>query len=96
MFNILGIMFCGVGLGFLLRRKHAVKREANRLIMPVIFVLLFAMGISVGANKDVMQNLSTLGIEALIITVGAVVGSLVAAKVVYNVFFKNRDATDEK
>lgn len=88
MFGILGIMFCGIGIGFILRRKPMVKGRVERLIMPVIYLLLFTMGISVGANQDVMQNISTLGVEALIITLGAVAGSIIAALIVFRLFFK--------
>lgn len=88
MFYILGVMFCGVGLGFLLRGRSNVKRLAERATMPVIYLLLFAMGVSVGANKNVMENLSSLGVEALIVTLGAVVGSITAALVTYKLFFR--------
>ena len=47
--------------------------------MVLIWVLLFLLGIEVGGNESIIRNLSTLGIEALLLTMGAVLGSILAA-----------------
>ena len=92
MFVIIGIMFAGVLCGWLLRRKPWLNCAASRLTMPLIFLLLFVMGVGVGGNGNVMDNLAGLGGKALLITLGAVAGSLVAGKLVYRFFFRDGGA----
>lgn len=72
-----------MGLGFALRRKFNFINMCQRALMPIIYLLLLVMGVVVGANREIMNNLSSIGLKALVITVGAVVGSLIAAKLCY-------------
>ena len=88
MFTVLSIMFAGIAIGWLLRRQVSIRKIANHLILPVICLLLATMGASIGANKQVMQNLSSLGFQAIWITTGALAGSIFMAWIVYLQFFK--------
>ncbi len=88
MFTILTIMFAGILCGRLTRRYPDIRRTAGRLLLPVICLLLLAMGVGIGANTQVMHHLSTLGLQALIITVGAVAGTILCAWIVYTRFFR--------
>ncbi len=73
MFTIVGIMLIGVLVGYLLRTK---KLSWIQLIITFfIWLLLFLLGVDVGGNPAIINNLHTLGIEAIYITVGAVLGS---------------------
>ena len=59
----------------------------QKLINYAIFLLLFLLGITVGANGDVMNNLDSIGLEALLITLAAIAGSVLCAWGVYRFFF---------
>lgn len=89
MLTVFFIMLLGVGVGVLVRKVSVFKRT-NKIITLVIYVLLFLLGKEVGADERVLSSLSTLGIQALVITLGAVLGSALCAKFVYQYFF-NRD-----
>ena len=52
--------------------------------------LLFLLGISVGANESIVNNLTTLGGQALLIASAGTLGSVLAAWGVYHFFFKER------
>lgn len=80
-------MLCGVALGYKLRHKRF--KFVSSAIMGFIFLLLFFLGVSVGSNAEIMDNLATIGTDALIITLGAVTGSCLAALAIYKFFFKN-------
>ncbi len=56
--------------------------------MVTIYMLLFFLGIDIGANKTIINNLSTLGLQALAIALAATLGTCLAALFVYKVFFK--------
>ena len=73
MFIIIGIMLSGMLIGYLLRSKRLTW--IHKIITFLIWLLLFLLGIDVGDNKAIMNGLHTLGLEALTITLAAVIGS---------------------
>ena len=74
---VIGIMLTGMLLGFLLRNKRL--SWIHKIITLLIWVLLFLLGIDVGGNEAIIKGLHTLGLEALIITLAAVTGSILCA-----------------
>ncbi|MCD8471324.1 MAG: lysine exporter LysO family protein [Parabacteroides chartae] len=50
--------------------------------------MLFLLGISVGNNEAIVNNLPEIGGKAFLIAVSATLGSLICAWVVYRYFFK--------
>lgn len=87
MFTVLGLIFCGIFAGYILRKVSCLQ-HLSKGISITIYLLLFFLGISVGANNEVISNLPTLGGNALFISTMAVAGSCIAAKFVYMLFFK--------
>lgn len=77
MFIIIGIMLTGMLLGYLLRSKRL--SWIHKIITLLIWILLFLLGIDVGGNESIIKGLHTLGLEAVIITVAAVIGSTLCA-----------------
>lgn len=74
---VIALMLGGVGTGYLLRRCNT--RPVGRIITILIWLLLFLLGTEVGGNPDIINGLGTLGVEALLITLFAVLGSSLAA-----------------
>lgn len=77
MLTIVFIMLCGIGCGYLLRRRKL--RFVPRLITVMIWALLFLLGIEVGANERIVTHLTKLGVEALWLTAASLLGSLLLA-----------------
>lgn len=79
-------------MGFLLRKSKIVK-HIGKLLNIVIMILLFFLGVSVGNNEQVINNIAIIGVDALILTFGGLFGSLLFAKMIYKRFFvkTNRD-----
>lgn len=77
MFTVIGIMFVGIGLGYLMR--HQALPWINKTITYLIWLLLFLLGIEVGHNEQIIRSLPTLGMEAFVIAVVCVLGSCLAA-----------------
>jgi len=80
MLTIILFFLLGAGLGFLLRKQEGMAIWVEKLTQAVVCALMVVLGISVGANPQVMQNLGSLGLQALALTVGAVAGSIVVVK----------------
>lgn len=89
MFTVIGIMFGGIAVGYLLRNVE-ILQKVGKPISYTILLLLFLLGITVGANPDIVNNLTTLGWQAFLIAAAGTLGSVLAAWGVYNFFFKER------
>lgn len=87
MFIVFGIMITGIVAGYFLRRIPNIT-YIGKLITAFIFMLLLFLGISVGKNEVIIFNLSTIGVQALIITLAAIMGSVFLSWIVYKRFFK--------
>lgn len=93
MFSILAVMFIGVAVGYLIRRWPVVKYISTTTMLTILLLLLF-LGEEVGSNSLLMQNLFSLGGQALLIAVAGVAGSVTAAALVYKYVYKNRSRSD--
>lgn len=85
MLIVISLMVAGIVLGYLLRARKL--KFIQRAITIAIFVLLFLLGLSVGTNDRIMNHLDTIGLDALIITAGAVIGSALCAWGIYKFYF---------
>lgn len=61
------------------RNRHRTDKLAfvQKALMPVVYILVLIMGLRMGVNEQVTSNLGTIGVQSLIITVFAVVGSMI-------------------
>lgn len=87
MFNILFIMLTGVVLGYLCRNARFVKL-AGRGISLTVVLMLFILGLSVGSNAAIVRNLGSFGWQAALLALSGSLGSVLAAWLVFNLFFK--------
>ncbi len=83
-------MTIGIALGFFISKNENFIKINDKLVTWAIYLLLFLLGIDVGTNKDIINNIHTIGLQAIVITIGAILGSLVCAYIVYKLFFKNK------
>ena len=98
MIEILVIMAAGMVIGYLLRQKQAVFAVIDRIVMGIIFLLLFVLGISVGLNETVVSSIHIIGIKAVVLTLGAVMGSVSCCWLAWKLFFTesfSKEVTDE-
>lgn len=91
MFIFILIMVLGAFIGYMLRQFPEV-RKVHSLIHVVVCVLLFLLGLSIGLNKLIINNLSYFCGQAAVISSLSILGSLLASCMVYNMFFKKGGA----
>jgi uncharacterized membrane protein YbjE (DUF340 family) len=94
MFVVLLFMFAGIIFGYLLRKWK--MSFANRIILTLIWLLLFLLGVEVGANDQVVRHFHKLGYEAFLIAVFATLGSVIGAKILWHFHSRNRKDQLEK
>lgn len=80
MFKILGILAAGAICGLLTlwicgRRQPP---SAERVLSPLVWLMLFAFGAGIGRNPDIISNLPTLGATAAMLGIMALAGSVLA------------------
>ncbi len=77
MFIVIACMLAGVVFGYLFR--HSKIHFIYTLILIIIWLLLFLLGMEVGANPTVVSQFGTLGFEAFLLAVSGTLGSVLAA-----------------
>ncbi len=88
MLTVVAIMFCGIGVGWLLR--HRRLSFISRVITVLIWVLLLCLGIEVGMNPQVISRLTDLGVEAVVMCLAGMAGSLTLAWALWRVVLKKK------
>ncbi len=86
MFTIIGLMLTGMLVGYLLRKQNL--RKIHQVITVLIWLLLFILGIEVGSNEQIIKGLHTIGLEAVILTLGGTLGSVIAAWALWKVLYR--------
>ena len=89
MFTVIAILFAGIAMGYLCRNKDL--RYIPKLISLAIMLLLFLLGIAVGNNNEILSNLNTLGMEALLLTLGGLTGSVLCAWGIYKWLYNSKE-----
>lgn len=88
MFTVIGVMFGGIAIGFLLRRQRL--SWIGKVITALIWALLFLLGVEVGGNRRIVEGLATLGGEAFLIALACVLGSCALASVLWHWLYKRK------
>ena len=81
------IMLFGVAIGYMFRNAKFTQKT-EKTISVTIVSLLFILGLSIGSNDRIMNNLSTYGTQAAVLALFGLVGSISVSWAVYNLFFK--------
>ena len=87
MFNVIGFMLTGITLGYLFRNL-TIFQKTEKTISLTIILLLFVLGISVGSNPTIINNLGKSGWQAAIIALSSTCGSILVSWLVLKYFFK--------
>ena len=90
MLAVISLMVLGMVLGYCIRNKSSLLKKLDRWITYTIYVLLFVLGMTVGKNEVIIQNIHLIGVKALIITLSAVAGSVFVCWFVFLFFFRSR------
>ncbi len=81
-------MLLGIGVGYIFRKKNL--SFISKVITVLIWILLFVLGLEVGSNPQIVSNLGKLGVDAILITVGALLGSITLAALLWKFVNKSK------
>ena len=88
MFIILGLLGLGISVGYFMPDTSPLFKGLEHSISYTIFAMLFIFGITIGANQSLLNNIGEFGIQAAILAICGVLGSLVASFIAYKLFIK--------
>ena len=77
------------GLLFRVNPKFLLWNE--KITALAIYLLLFCLGLSVGINEKIIENLLVYGVESLLLCSGAIAGSVAIAYCVQHFFFRQME-----
>ena len=83
-------LIAGISIGLLKGRFSKESKKYISLAMVVLVsALILLMGIKSGMNEAVISNLGVYGVQSLVITVAAIIGSIIFAVLFEKLFFKD-------
>ncbi len=84
---IIASLVAGVVVGLVKKNfSDALKKNISRLMTVLVFTLILLMGIKTGVNKDVISNLGAFGVQAVLIALAAIAGSILFAVIFEKIF----------
>jgi hypothetical protein len=81
--NLLLALAIGAILGFALRGHPRFLQLVEQVTGLTVFLLLFLLGLAVGSNRELLQNLGNLGGQALVLSLGGIAGSLTLSMILH-------------
>jgi uncharacterized membrane protein YbjE (DUF340 family) len=90
MHEIIILLAVGIAIGWLIRQKQKLVGIIDRLLGWSVYLLLFLLGIRIGTNKEIIRDFSTLGLQAIGISLLAIAGSIAGAVICYRLFFAKK------
>jgi uncharacterized membrane protein YbjE (DUF340 family) len=85
--TIILFIAAGIFIGYRLRNKET--GIVSRIVTGFIWLLLFLLGMEVGSNEKLVKGIYTFGLEALLLTISGVIGSILASWGLWHYISKN-------
>ena len=95
MFTIISIMFIGIGIGYLMRNVQMLQKVEKSASLTIL-LLLFVLGVSIGSNRLIVDNLGRFGWQAAVLASLSITGSMLASLMVFHLFFKKGETRKER
>ena len=76
MIDIILSLIGGIIIGCLIKLKESQRILLERSYTVVIFLLIFFMGLAIGLNKSISQDLLKIGGYAILFSIFTIIGSI--------------------
>ncbi len=77
--NLIVPLVLGIVIGYFLRNRKVPKLE--KLSFVIVIVLIFSLGFGIGSNNELLASLPQVGLQGFVISVLAILFSIVFVKV---------------
>ena len=86
-FTIISNLFIGIVIGYLLLNVQMLQNVEKSASLTIL-LLLFVLGVSIGSNRLIVDNLGRFGWQAAVLASLSITGSMLASLMVFHLFFK--------
>lgn len=73
----IGLMVCGIVVGKSGKLRKQILERLDVIQLICLLFLLFAMGISMGTNPEVMSSFSTIGFKSILFSIFTITFSII-------------------
>ena len=77
MIEIIISLVVGIIIGHLIKLNRSHKILLEKSYTLIIFLLILFMGLIIGINKSIFQNLYTIGLYAILFSIFTIIGSII-------------------
>lgn len=91
MLEICALLVAGLGIGWLIRGRRSWVRASERLATGFVYLMLFLLGVGVGADPEIIGNIRSLGLHAFGIALFALAGSIAAGLICSSLVFRRHE-----
>lgn len=95
LFLYFGITIIGYFVGNELRKRKKKIKWVGLVQSIAVVVLVFIMGSRLGANDDVLKGLNSIGLTSFVLTIFALIGSVLSIIIARKLFKINREGVRE-
>lgn len=88
MLAMLIALVAGVVIGVFNLLPAPIFKMIDKVMGVILFLLIFTLAVGVGSDAAIFANLSALGVQALVLTLGAILGSVVFVYMVQQKWFR--------
>jgi uncharacterized membrane protein YbjE (DUF340 family) len=79
----------GVAAGYVLRKRPKVVKASSKATTVAVWLLLLVMGIAVGSDEQVVGRFHELALQAGVISLASIAGSIAATLLICGWIFRN-------
>lgn len=83
MYLVVISLVAGLAVGFLFSPGEKWNKAIHQFTMAGLFILLAAMGAQLGSDDRILANLHVIGMQAVLLAVLAVLGSMALVYIVF-------------
>lgn len=77
-----GLIAAGIPVGWLLRKHEKAQQVVAASLTWTVRIMLFLLGFALGGNAELLAQISSLGLRALVISLLAVAGSMFLGRLI--------------
>lgn len=90
----LGILVLGGTIGYLDKISEKLESNLNIIQDISLLFLLFVMGITIGINDQVISNLFSIGVKAIIISLSSIIFSIIFVRLIGKFVLRSGDKNE--
>lgn len=83
---VIGIFFLGVVVGTVCKKYHKIFTYSEILTSVSLYLLLLFLGISIGENSEIVNNITQIGLKGFLFALASALGSIFLILPLYYIF----------